>query len=77
MRSVVDLAAGSSVTIAQVRGETPELLRYLDLNGLTVGAGICVVAQDEIAGTTTLRVLDSDTEMVIGPELAQRIDVED
>jgi Fe2+ transport system protein FeoA len=77
MRSVLDLTSGSHAKIAQVRGETPELLRYLDQHGLTVGEGIVVIAQDAIAGTTTLRVLSTDAEMVIGPDLAQRIDVED
>ena len=57
------------------RGETPDLLRYLDEHDLVVGASVQVVASEPIAGTTTVRVGDA-REVVMGVELCSRIDVD-
>jgi DtxR family Mn-dependent transcriptional regulator len=75
MRSLRELDVGSASTIAQVRGETPELLRYLDEHGLLVGASIEVVDSEPVAGTTTVRV-DGRQQVVMGTELCSRIDVD-
>jgi Mn-dependent DtxR family transcriptional regulator/FtsP/CotA-like multicopper oxidase with cupredoxin domain len=76
MRSILDVDAGDVATIVQVRGETPELLRYLDDNGLLVGTPVTVLAHEPVAGTTTVRVHGDDSLVVMGNELASRIDVD-
>lgn len=75
MRCLLDVPAGYRATIAQVRGETPDLLRFLDEHGLQVGARIDVVVSERVAGTTTIRV-GGDHEVVIGNELCARIDLD-
>lgn len=75
MRPLRELQVGDASTIAQVRGETPDLLRYLDEHGLLVGARIDVVAIEVIAGTTTVCV-GGEHEVVMGVELCSRIDVD-
>lgn len=76
LRSILDVAVGETTVLLQVRGETPELLRFLDEHGLLVGAEVTVVAHEPVAGTTTIRVGDTH-EVVVGVELSSRIDVED
>jgi DtxR family Mn-dependent transcriptional regulator len=75
MRTLLDLDVGDSSTIAQVRGETPELLRYLDEHALLVGAAVQIVAREPVAGTTTVRV-EGDRQVVMGTGLCSRIDVD-
>ena len=75
MRALIDLPVGATATIAQVRGETADLLRFLDEHGLLVGAQLHVVAREPVAGTTTIDV-DGHGRVVIGNELCGRIDTE-
>ncbi|MCW2928149.1 MAG: multicopper oxidase, type 3 [Thermoleophilia bacterium] len=75
-RCILDVEAGAVATIQQVRGETPELLRFLDEHGLLVGAEVEVVAHEPVAGTTSIRVLDRPAPVVVGRDLAMRIDVD-
>jgi hypothetical protein len=75
MRCLLDVEVGAGSTIAQVRGETPDLLRYLDEHGLLVGSFVQVVAREGVAGTTTISV-DGGSEVVVGDALCARIDLD-
>lgn len=74
-RPAAGLEAGTKGILRQVRDETPEVLRFLESHGVTVGAELTIVTQSPLAGTTTLQV--DGAEVVIGNQLAAHIDVEE
>lgn len=76
MRSLLDLAEGEASTIAQVRGETPDLLRYLQEHDLLVGTRVELVGNEPVAGTATIAIGDGRRELVIGTDLCARIDMD-
>jgi DtxR family Mn-dependent transcriptional regulator len=73
---IVGLEEGVGGVIAQVRDETPDVLRFLEGRGMLVGARIVVREQAPLAGTVTIAVAGDETETTIGRDLAARIDVE-
>lgn len=72
--SLPDLEVGQEATIAQVRDDSSEVLRYLDEHGLGLGSAITVIALEPIAGTLTVRIETGDP-VVLGMALASRIDI--
>ena len=73
---LVTLEAGTAGVIAQVRDETPEVLRFLADRGMLIGARIQVREQSPLAGTITVAVVDGGAETTLGRDLAGHIDVE-
>lgn len=73
---LVAIEAGRGGAIAQVRDETPDVLRFLEARGMLVGATITVLEQSPLAGTVTISVIGGDMETTIGRTLAAHIDVE-
>lgn len=75
LRALPDLTVGESATVAQVRDDSPEVLRYLDEHGLAIGAPITMLASDTIAGTITVSIATGEP-IVLGTALAERIDLD-
>jgi len=59
-----DLPDGHAATVARVRDNDPELLRYLGQLGLYPGAAVCIRSREPFAGPLFIRV--GDTEHAIG-----------
>ena len=70
-----DLAAGEKGRIRQVSDRSPELLRYLEEHGLTLGAEIQVHRREPFEGPLRLTI-DTEREHHLGLEVAASIFVE-
>ena len=70
---LAELQTGQSATVAVVQDQTPALLRYLAEVGLTPGVSITVIDVAPFEGPLTLRLGQSDTQRVIGRNIAQKI----
>ena len=71
-RPIAGLEVGERGILAQVTDERPELLRYLDTQGLRVGVELQLVAREPFEGPLTLELSDGTTR-VIGAELARTV----
>jgi len=76
--TIADLAEGESARIVRVSDDNPELLRYLDEIGLTLGTGITLVSRAPFDGPLFLRIERDGVcgERAIGPTVAAAIRVE-
>jgi DtxR family Mn-dependent transcriptional regulator len=74
---LAELQAGQSARVAAVRDQTPALLRYLAEIGLTPGICLTVVEVGPFEGPLTLCLGQSDTNRVIGRNVAQKITLVD
>jgi DtxR family Mn-dependent transcriptional regulator len=72
--SLATLKPGTHAVVAQVRDDSPDVLRYLDERSLAVGAQIELVERDGIADTITLSI-EGRAPVVLGMGLARRIDL--
>lgn len=74
VRPLATLAPGTAAEVAQVRDESPDVLRYLDERSLAVGSRLEVIERDDIADTITVSI-ETGTPVVLGMGLARRIDL--
>lgn len=76
--TIVELDVGESARIVRVSDDNPELLRYLDELGLTLGTGVTLLERAPFDGPITLRITcDGESgERIIGHNVAAAIGVE-
>ncbi|MBC7643739.1 MAG: metal-dependent transcriptional regulator, partial [Thermoleophilia bacterium] len=65
---------GSTLTVEQVRDDSPDVLRYLATHQLDIGAHITLLTLEPIAGIVTVQAGSGDI-VVLGMDLASRIDI--
>jgi len=68
-----NLEVGKSGFVFRVPHENPEILRYLDKCGMHPGAHIKLITRTPYDHTMQIRILDTDEETVIGPNLGNQI----
>jgi DtxR family Mn-dependent transcriptional regulator len=73
-RPLATLAPGAAAQLAQVRDDSPDVLRYLDERALAVGSRVEILERDDIADTITVSI-ESGPPVVLGMGLARRIDL--
>lgn len=71
--SLSNLEVGMQGRIIRVPHEDPEVLRYLGGCGLRPGAHIKLITRTPYDQTMQIKILDSDDETVIGPNLGSQI----
>jgi DtxR family Mn-dependent transcriptional regulator len=65
---------GAHGVFAQISDDDPEMLRYLDAQGIRLGDIVLVLARQPFAGPTTVAI--GGSEHVIGGRLAEAMRVE-
>ncbi|MCW3016169.1 MAG: iron (metal) dependent repressor, DtxR family [Solirubrobacterales bacterium] len=73
-RALADLEVGAHGTFARISDGDPEMLRYLDAQGIRLGDSVLVIARQPFAGPTTVAI--GGAEHVIGGGLAEAMRVE-
>lgn len=71
---LLDVEAGVTAVMQQVRDEQVEVLRWLGDQGLTPGCQVVVVEHHPYAGTVSVQLRGSEV-IVLGERIAARIDV--
>ena len=71
--SLSHLEEGKSGWVFRVPHEDPEILRYLGKCGLRPGAHIMLIARTPYDQTMRIKILDTDEETVIGPNIGSQI----
>ena len=74
-RRLADVTPGGYAIVLRVPDRDPRLLRYLGEIGLVPEADVQVVGREPFDGPMRLRVNGSQTEQVIGRDIAERIAV--
>ena len=76
--TIADLEEGESARIVRVSDDNPELLRYLDEIGLTLGTEVTLVSRAPFDGPIVLRLHGdgASRERAIGPTVAAAVRVE-
>jgi DtxR family Mn-dependent transcriptional regulator len=74
LAKLTDLTEGDSATVRRIRGDNPELLRYLADVGLQPGVDLEVQSANPVAGTIEVRLAGTNT--TIGHNVGEAILVE-
>ena len=73
---LIELRAGQSAVIQRVPDDDPELLRYLENEGVTPNTRIMVTGCTPLDNNIELIILDGERNLVLGPRIAAQIFVE-
>jgi DtxR family Mn-dependent transcriptional regulator len=73
-RALVDLDVGARGSFARISDDDPEMLRYLDAQGIRLGDTVRVIARQPFGGPMTVAI--GDAEHTIGGGLAEAMRVE-
>ncbi len=75
LTSLVECETGRSMRIDRVLDQAPVFLRFADRNGLTPGAGICVLQRDPVADSISIQC-ESRPPMTLGHQAGAKFLVE-